>query len=488
MGGKAVLLAFIFVPLLGAAVMPILRKIWAKGSTLVMTLVSIYLVATTGWIAYHNLLSGHSNSLSLSQWILGQNMALKIDGLSLIVLAAIALVSLVTAIYSAGYSFHPDRRPGYNALLLLIVTGMNGLVMATDLFSLYVFLEIVSITAYILIAYQTEEQGLEGSYKYMMLSAVATVFLLLGTALLFAITGSVSFADLAVGIKSGGLIVHIGFALVVFAFLVKAGMIPFHAWLPDAYAAAPAPVSILLAGIVTKICGVYTLMRVILAIFGFSKSFSAMLLLVGAVSVVLGAFLALGQKDFKRMLAFSSISQIGYILLGFATGTPLGLIGAAFHFFNHAVFKSLLFLNAGAVEQATGTRNFDELGGLAEKMPITGVTSVIGLLSTAGIPPLAGFWSKLIIIIALWQAGYHPYAIIAVFASVITLSYLLSLQRSVFFGKLKQGLEETQEVAPIFYWPAIIMAFITVSCGIFFPFIINKLILPVNSLLGLLVK
>jgi multicomponent Na+:H+ antiporter subunit D len=265
-------------------------------------------------------------------------------------------------------------------------------------------------------------------------------------------------------------------------------MIPFHAWLPDAYTAASSPVSILLAGIVTKICGVYTLMRVVLAVFGFSKSFSAMLLFIGAVSVVLGAFIAFGQKNFRRMLAFSSISQIGYIMLGFATGTPLGLIGAAFHFFNHAVFKSLLFINAGAVEQATGTRNFDELGGLAGKMPVTGATSVIGMLSTAGIPPLAGFWSKLFIIIALWQGGYHSYALIAIFASVITLGYLLSLQHSVFFGKIKEGLEDVKEVPPVLYWPAIIMAFITVSCGIFFWFVIPKLILPVNSLLGLMFK
>ncbi len=480
------LLAFILVPLLGAAIMPIIRKIWAKASTWITTLVSFYLVVMTGWIAFHNLVS--HQKLMLTEWLLGQKLALTVDGLSLIALAAIGLVALVTAIYSAGFNLHPDRRPGYNALLLLIVTGMNGLVMATDLFSLYVFLEIVSITAYILIAYQNDIEGLEGSFKYMMLSAAATVFLLLGTALLFAMTGSVSFSEVAAGVKSGNLFIQLGFAFVVFAFLVKAGMIPFHAWLPDAYTAASSPVSILLAGIVTKICGVYTLMRVVLAVFGFSNPFSAMLLFTGAISVVLGAFLALGQKNFKRMLAFSSISQIGYMMMGFATGSPLGMIGAAFHFFNHAVFKSLLFINAGAVEEATGTRNFDELGGLAGKMPVTGVTSVIGLLSTAGIPPLAGFWSKLIIIIALWQGGYHSYALIAVFASIVTLGYLLSLQRSVFFGKVKQGLEDVHEVAPVLYWPAIIMAFITVGCGIFFWFIIPKLILPVNSLLGLMFK
>jgi multicomponent Na+:H+ antiporter subunit D len=265
-------------------------------------------------------------------------------------------------------------------------------------------------------------------------------------------------------------------------------MMPFHGWLPDAYTASPAPISVFLAGIVTKVAGVYTIMRVILAVFGFSKSFSGLLLLLGALSMVLGAFIAFGQKDFKRMLAFSSISQIGYIMMGFAIGTPLGLIGAVFHFFNHSVFKSLLFLNAGAVEAATGTRDFDKLGGLAAKMPVTGITSVIGLLSTAGVPPLAGFWSKVIIIIALWAAGFHFYAMLAVFASLITLAYLLSLQRSVFYGKLRQGLEGIVEVAPAFYWPAILMAAITIASGIFFPVIINKLILPVNSLLGPLVK
>lgn len=170
--------------------------------------------------------------------------------------------------------------------------------------------------------------------------------------------------------------------------------------------------------------------------------------------------------------------------MGFATGTPLGLIGAVFHFFNHAIFKSLLFLNAGAVERATKTRNFDELGGLAQKMPVTGATSVIGLLSTAGIPPLAGFWSKVIIIIALWSAGYKMFAFVAIFASLVTLAYLLSLQRHVFFGKIRAGLEGIKEVSLSFYWPAILMAVITIFSGILFPIFYNKLLDPIKSLLG----
>ncbi len=480
------LLAYILVPLLGAAIMPILRKIWQKGTDSVPILVTVYQIIITGWIAYQGIVL--NGSLNLERWILDQVLALRLDGLSLVALLAIGLVSFVTVLFSLRYPLDEDRRPGYYALILLAVTGMNGLVVATDLFSMYVFLEIVSVASFILIAYQYDEFGMEGSFKYMMLSAVATVFLLVAVALLFAITGGVSFGELAQGVKTGGPVVFISFAFIFFALALKSGMMPFHGWLPDAYTASPAPVSILLAGIVTKIAGVYTMIRLVLEVFGFNSVFMNLLLVVGAVSTVLGAFFALGQKDFKRMLAYSSISQIGYIMMGLAAGTPLGLIGAVFHFFNHAIFKSLLFLNSGAVETATGTRNFDELGGLAEKMPVTGTTSVIGLLSTAGIPPLAGFWSKLVIIVALWMAGFKFFAFIAVFASIITLAYLLLLQRNVFFGKIKQGLEGIREVSPVVYWPAIIMAAITVFSGILFPLVYDKLLNPVNSLLGLLAK
>ncbi|TCL60893.1 multicomponent Na+:H+ antiporter subunit D [Hydrogenispora ethanolica] len=481
------LLAFIFVPLLGAALMPILRKIWKQGATIVIGLITSFLLVNSIALI-HEQVTAHWSGRLIQVWREG-HLALRIDGLSLVALVSISLVALVAAFFSFRYPWNPDRRPGCYALMLLTITGMNGLVMATDLFSLYVFLEILSVSAFILIASRLDELGVEGSFKYMMLSAVATTILLVGIALLFAMTGNVTFTALK---KAGALSNSLGFQLalaaITFAFVLKAGVMPFHGWLPDAYTAAPAPVSILLAGIVTKIAGVYTLMRVIIEVFGFTKSFTSLVLFLGSVSMILGAFFALGQKDFKRMLAFSSISQIGYIMAGFAVGTPLGLLGAMFHFFNHAVFKSLLFVNAGAVEQATGTRNFDKLGGLAKRMPVTGVTSVIGLLSAAGIPPLGGFWSKLVIIIALWQAGFPVYAMLAVFASVITLAYLLTLQREVFFGKVKEGLEGIKEVTPSFYWPAILLAAIAIVTGLFYPVFFNHLILPAQKVLELIVK
>jgi multicomponent Na+:H+ antiporter subunit D len=322
----------------------------------------------------------------------------------------------------------------------------------------------------------------------MMLSAVATVFLLLGLSALFAVSGGVSFRVLAAGIRAGTPPIKIGMAFIFFAFALKAGMIPFHAWLPDAYTGAPAPVSVLLGGIVTKVVGVYTMMRIALSVFGFNHSFSMLLLTIGAVSAALGAFMAMSQKDFKRMLAFSSISQIGYIMMGIASGNAIGIIGAVFHFFNHAIFKSLLFLNSSAVEQATGKRNLDELGGLSNKMPVTGTTSVIALLSTAGIPPLAGFWSKLLIIIGLWTGRNYFVAGVAIFASVVTLSYLILLQRSVFWGKLREGLDKIKEVTPAIYIPEILMAAITIAAGILFPLFYQKLLLPVNTLITAFLK
>ncbi len=481
------LLAFILIPLLGAALMPILRKLWKQGATLVIGLATCFLLLNSIALIFQRA-AAQANGKLLQVWLDG-HLALKVDGLSLVALVSISLVALAATFFSFQYPWDPDRRPGCYALMLLTVTGMNGLVMATDLFSLYVFLEILSVSAFILIASQLDEYGIEGSFKYMMLSAVATTMLLVGIALLFAMTGNVNFATLKkVGTLSGSFGFQAALSVILVAFALKAGVMPFHGWLPDAYTSAPAPVSILLAGIVTKIAGVYTMMRVIIEVFGFTKSFSSILLLLATISMIIGAFFALGQKDFKRMLAFSSISQIGYIMAGFAIGTPLGLIGAVFHFFNHAVFKSLLFVNAGAVEQATGTRNFDKLGGLAKQMPVTGVTSVIGMLSAAGIPPLGGFWSKLVIIIALWKAGFTVYALLAVFASVITLAYLLSLQRSVFFGKLKEGLEEVKEVGPSAYWPAIMLAAVAIATGICYPLFFDHLILPAKSVLGLLVK
>jgi len=276
------------------------------------------------------------------------------------------------------------------------------------------------------------------------------------------------YAVLAVGLFMGGL-------------FIKGGLIPFHGWLPDAYSSAPAGVSVLLAGIVTKTTGIYTLIRVVSEIFGFNETIKSILLLLGIISIFVGAFAALLQTDFKRMLAYSSISQVGYIVLALGTGTGLGIAGAIFHLFNHSIFKTQLFVNSAAVEKQTGTTEMGRYGGLSNSMPVTGWTSVIAFLSTAGIPPFSGFWSKLIIIVALWTAGYHTYAALAILGSLITLAYFLYMQRRVFFGKSDKnsGIKEASIGLLI---PAIILALITIGVGVFFPYLVDTIIVPISSI------
>ncbi len=416
-----------------------------------------------------------------------------VDYLSLVMFLAIALVG-AAALMVCRYSIRTtDNAADYGNrrflavnLVILAMAGMNGVVLASDLFSLYVFLEITAVASYILIAFEKGRDAFEGAFKYLIMSAVATALILSAIALLLLTAGDLAYANIKLAIKAAP---HSGIVLTAIAMLlvglfIKGGLIPFHGWLPDAYSSAPAGVSVLLAGIVTKTTGVYTLLRIVISVFGgVNHSLENLLLFVGTASMLVGALAALGQSDFKRMLAFSSISQVGYMILGVGTGAVIGIAGSIFHLFNHAIFKSLLFVNAAAVEQQSGTRNMNRMGGFAEKMPLTGCTSAIAFLSTAGIPPLAGFWSKLIIVVALWLTGHYVYASLAILASLLTLAYFLSMQRRVFFGKLAAEFESLKEANAWILIPACALALITIGVGICVPWLFNTFLLPIGSLL-----
>jgi len=250
----------------------------------------------------------------------------------------------------------------------------------------------------------------------------------------------------------------------------------------DAYSSAPTAVSVLLGGIVTKVAGIFTLIQLTRNVFALQVP-SFLLMAIGTLSIAVGAFAALGQKNFKRMLAYSSISQIGYIIIGLGAANAIGVAGAILHLFNHSVFKTLLFVNAAAVEKESGTVDMDKLGGLSNKMPVTGFTSVLAFLSTAGVPPLSGFWSKLLIVLGVWQAGSPTVAILAILLSLVTLGYFLSMQRRVFFGKLAAGLEEIREANFCALVPAILLAVITLCLGLAFPWLFNTFLVPLERLL-----
>jgi len=410
-------------------------------------------------------------------------LGLSSDNLTLVLLLSIGIVIFTTLLVGWQTIKQEKQRFNFVNLVLIAMIGMNGTVMLSDLFSLYIFIEVTAVSSFLLIAFQRGLNALEGAFKYIILSATATILMLLAISILLLASGGTSFETVknSLGQFKDNPLVVLAVGIFICGLFIKGGLVPFHGWLPAAYSAAPAATSIMLAGIATKVAGIYTLIRLVTSVFTINGSINSVLLIAGVVSILVGAFAAMGQTDFKKMLAYSVISQIGYISLGLGCGTALGIIGAVFHLFNHSIFKTLLFVNSAAVEEQSGTTDMNKLGGLQEKMPVTNATSLIAFLSTAGVPPLAGFWSKLLIVIALWQSGFYTYASIAVIASVLTLAYLLIMQRKVFFGKLADGLQNVQEAGFGINLAASILAIITIVVGVLFPFIFNSVIMPIGN-------
>jgi multicomponent Na+:H+ antiporter subunit D len=480
------LFLFIIVPLLLAGLLPLLGKLSKRVLPDLLASAAMLFLLVLAVVSAKPLIAG-GGIIQQAFWFGAPlNIRLLLDGFSLFMLFTISLVSFAVTVYSINYMDHYGAKANYYALLLVMIAGMNGLVLSSDLFNIYIFLEMAAVASYALVAFGRGHDELEASFKYLMLSAVASAFVLLSIAVIFGVTGGVSFGTVAQGLKTLNIKYVVGFCSGLFlaGFGLKAALVPFHSWLPDAHPSAPAPISAMLSGVLIKVSGVYAMMRIFLNVFGLTPALTTVLTVMGIVSIFVGALAALGQNDIKRMLAYSSISQIGYVVLGLGIGTPLGLIGGLFHLFNHALFKSLLFLNAGAIEQSTGTRSLDKMGGLAKVMPLTAATSAIGSLSIAGVPPLNGFWSKLLIIIALVQAKMYVLAVLAVLGSVITLWYYLVLQHQAFFGKLNEAWKGVRE-APFWMSAAtVLLALLCVVTGLAFPFVIKSWLQPAADILG----
>ncbi len=400
-------------------------------------------------------------------------------------------IAFLVIVYSIAYMERYTAKVKYYCLFMLMLAGMNGVVATGDLFNMFVFLEISAISSYALVAFGIEHEELEASFKYLVLGNIASGFILFGIALLYSFTGTLNLADIAqvVDGKSSALILKFISVFFIMGFGLKAALMPFHAWLPDAHPSAPAPISAMLSGLLIKALGVYCMVRILFNVFGFSPSYSVVLITLGTLSMVGGALLAIGQNDLKRMLAYSSISQVGYMVFAFGLGTPLAVLGGLFHLLNHAFFKSLLFLCSGAIEYATGTRDLTKLGGLWKKMPVTSATCSIAALSISGIPPLGGFFSKLIIIIAAVKAyetiGPVAYvlAAIAVIVSFMTLIYFVKLQKMAIFGPLPQALNSVREV-PVLMWSVlIILAVVCIAFGIACPWFLQVLVEPAREVL-----
>jgi multicomponent Na+:H+ antiporter subunit D len=438
---------YVAIPLGSAFLISLFGKINKRASDWLANLATFILLVLSLLTIRQNL-SSEVLVYKVGGWIPPIGICMVLDGLTSFMLITVNLVSFLVAIYSISYMERFTDKWKFYTLFMLMLAGMNGMIITGDLFNLFVFLEIASIASYALVAFGTEAEELEASFKYAVMGSVASSFILLAIALLYSYTSTLNMADIALVLsqKGGGLILTFISVLFLAGFGLKAAIVPFHAWLPDAHPSAPASISAMLSGVLIKVLGIYALVRIFFNIFGATKIMLMILTALGAISLLLGVFLAIGQWDLKRLLAYHSISQIGYVILGIGLGTPLGIFGGLFHLFNHSIFKSLLFLNSGAIEYATDNRDLKQMSGLKERMPVTAATSWIASMAISGIPPFNGFWSKLIIILACVEANHIGFAFVAVIGSVLTLASFMKVQKFAFFGSLNKSLEKIKEV------------------------------------------
>jgi len=462
---------FVAIPLAGAFLTALLKKVKGMPDALGV-------MASLGTFALSILFIlkmeiGQRILFNVGNWggeLLGRivGIQLVVDGLTIFMLIIVNFIAFIVAVYSVNYMTKYTEKWQFFTLFLLMLAGMNGVLITGDIFNLFVFLEIASLASYALVAFGTEKRELEASFKYAIMGGMASLLILLGIVFLYSHTGTLNMEDMT-RILAGSeqpALMYLVFGLMLAGFGLKAAMVPFHAWLPDAHPSAPAPISAMLSGVLIKALGVYAIARIFITVFGFPQEISIILMTLGAISMGVGALVALRQWDMKRLLAYSSISQIGYIMLGLGIGTPLGILGALFHLFNHSVFKSLLFLDSGAIEYASGTRNMKEMGGLSKKLPVTSGSTLAGAMSLAGIPPFAGFWSKLIIIIAAVQANHMKLAAWAVLMSIVTIAYVVKVTRFAFLGALKDKFVNIKEIPAFMRISLIVLALICIFGGL----------------------
>jgi len=341
--------------------------------------------------------------MSVANGILPASSLFEIDTLGIFMASLFLFIGLLTSVYSMKYMEKDTRLAEYYILLMLMVAGMLGVVFAGDFFTFFIFWEIMCLSSYVLVAFRKERwEPVEAGFKYLIMSASGSAMVLFAMSLLYGMAGTLNFAYVRLALSKpqlGGWAL-MAMVLVIVGFGIKAAVAPLHTWLPDAHPAAPSSISAMLSGVVIK-AGAYALMRSLIMIFApEAYSWQIVLAILAVITMTVGNLMALLQTDLKRLLAFSSVAQMGYVIFGISIATYYGITGSLFHIMNHAIMKSLLFLCSGAFLYAVDSRNLDELAGIGKKMRITGVMFTIGCLSIAGIPPLNGFQSELMILLS----------------------------------------------------------------------------------------
>ncbi|MBU1700225.1 MAG: monovalent cation/H+ antiporter subunit D family protein [Candidatus Eisenbacteria bacterium] len=399
-----------------------------------------------------------------------------LDPLSAFMAALITCVAVLVMIYakkSAGDEL-PGRDTSFYGMSALLLAGLLGIVVTGDLFNLYVFLEIASLAAYALLA-TGEKRAPLAAFRYVLLGTVSASFYLIGIGLLYSRTGTLNMADMAA--QMGGITsfrsVQLAAVFLVTAMGIKMALFPLHLWLPDAYTYAPSTVTGLIAPLMTKV-GAYAMIRLLLFVLGpaFIRDdlgATAWIAWVSAAGILAGSIMAIAQKDLKRMLAYSSVSQVAYIGLGIGLGNVFGFIGAVLHILNHALMKACLFLVAGIIRYKHGAISIPQFAGLGRRMPLTMAAFTIAALSMVGLPPAAGFFSKWYLVLGGIESRQWIFVAVILVSSLLNAVYFFNVLEKIYLTRKDDGQEDQAgwDEAPVsMLIPTLILAVGILAAGL----------------------
>lgn len=355
----------------------------------------------------------------------------EVTNASMFMVLLFLIVGTASTVFS--YNEQSSNSTGFYTIITALIMGLVGLALSGDLITLFIFWEIMCLSSYALVAFKRQSaESIEASYKYLIMSGAGTITILFAFSLIYGMTGTLNLVNLSliIGLESNPFF-NVTIVMLIVGFGLQAAMFPFHTWLPDAHTAAPSSISAILSGVVV-VAGVLGLLKTLFLIFPSSYAiWSVMLLVFSVFTMFIGNLSALLQDDLKRLLAYSTMANLGYILFGLAVGTEYAITGSLFHILNHGIIKALLFLCVGSIIYKTKTRSLNSLSGIRHAMPFTSAILLIGLISLASIPPLNIFWSELLIINAGLEAGKGIFSFIMVLNMLLSAGYCLRIIQTI---------------------------------------------------------
>jgi multicomponent Na+:H+ antiporter subunit D len=415
-----------------------------------------------------------------------------LDYLSAFMAILITFIALITIVYSRRSLLReiPEKAHQSYALVLLLIAGLTGIVVTGDLFNLYVFLEIASLSAYALIAIGNKNAPM-AAFRYLIMGTIGACFYLLGVGFIYFATGSLNMADVAAILPTlyGSPLILAAVVFIIIGMALKMALFPLHLWLPDAYTSAPSAVTALIAPIMTKV-GAYVIIRMLVSVFIPPTFFEIVpvLTIVGwlaAIGIIATSIMAIAQKDLKRMLAYSSISQICYVALGISLANPIGLIGALLHILNHAFMKGCLFQVAGEINYSTDEQQISKFTGLGRLMPLPMGAFTVAALSMIGIPPTAGFFSKWYLVLGCVDNGNWIFAAVILISSLLNAVYFFRVLENIYIKKPPEDKKvEIKEKVPFeMLVPTLILAAGIIILGIINVLIVNSVLQPIANMI-----